>query len=152
MPKKGEFQKYCKRGHEFLPGSFRQTKDKRVCRPCQRILRDTDKRRAWKRAWHKAHPEYARKKGLKQYNLTLEQYEELFNAQGRRCAACGTDKSFSRRTSTFPVDHDHETNEVRGILCMNCNRALGLLKDSIPVLEGMLAYLKKYEKEAPTGI
>lgn len=41
------------------------------------------------------------------------------------------------------VDHDHETGEIRGILCEYCNRALGMVKDDVAVLENMINYLKK---------
>lgn len=42
----------------------------------------------------------------------------------------------------WPVDHDHETGLVRGILCPNCNRALGLVRDDVEVLQQMIEYLK----------
>jgi len=46
------------------------------------------------------------------------------------------------------VDHDHKTNEVRGLLCHNCNRALGLLQDDVGNLQKAIEYLTK----SPKGI
>lgn len=40
------------------------------------------------------------------------------------------------------VDHDHKTRNVRGLLCHNCNRALGLLKDNINSLKSAISYLE----------
>jgi hypothetical protein len=42
------------------------------------------------------------------------------------------------------VDHDHETGEVRGLLCAPCNRGIGLLQDKIEVLESAAQYLKTH--------
>lgn len=52
----------------------------------------------------------------REYNLTKEQYDELLQLQGGVCAICSGPAT--------DVDHDHDTNEVRGLLCHSCNRAL----------------------------
>ena len=44
--------------------------------------------------------------------------------------------------SKLVVDHCHATGKVRGLLCHNCNRALGLLKDKISVLKNAIQYLE----------
>ena len=44
--------------------------------------------------------------------------------------------------STLNVDHCHETGKIRGLLCHNCNRALGLFKDNVEFLERAILYLK----------
>jgi Recombination endonuclease VII len=41
------------------------------------------------------------------------------------------------------VDHCHTTGKIRGLLCGNCNSALGLIKENIPSMENMIAYIKK---------
>ena len=52
----------------------------------------------------------------------------------------------SNKELTEPhVDHDHETNQLRALLCGSCNRAIGLLQDSVLVVESALAYLKKWK-------
>jgi Recombination endonuclease VII len=55
--------------------------------------------------------------------------------QGNVCAICG-------KAGGLHVDHDHESGRVRGLLCFNCNRALGYLQDDLDVLRGALNYLK----------
>ncbi len=59
------------------------------------------------------------------YNLTLEQYDKMFEEQNGNCAICGLPQLMKR----LAVDHDHETGEVRGLLCACCNMQLGILED-----------------------
>ena len=42
------------------------------------------------------------------------------------------------------VDHDHETGKIRGLLCSNCNVAIGLLEEDISRMQSMIAYLERY--------
>jgi len=77
----------------------------------------------------------SRNQHLKQaYGMTLEDYNELFLRQNKKCAICG--KHQSESTRRFGVDHDHKTGKVRGILCNRCNTALGCFE--------------KYKKEMET--
>jgi hypothetical protein len=47
----------------------------------------------------------------------------------------------------FAWDHDHTTNQVRGILCERCNRAIGLLRDDVDVLKNAIKYLERHKNE-----
>lgn len=76
----------------------------------------------------------------KRYGLTVDAYEELLARQGGRCAICGGKQIHERNMS---VDHDHETNEVRGLLCDYCNRGLGLFRDDPERLIAAARYLLK---------
>lgn len=79
------------------------------------------------------------------YGITVEAYNELRAQQGGRCAICNkpesTVHSGSRRS--MAVDHDHDTGAIRGLLCNNCNRALGLFGDDLTVLQQAVAYLSQ---------
>ncbi len=92
--------------------------------------------------WSRRHPEQTTlrqlRHKLKGYGLTIEQYEAMLTKQGGGCAICGAKRSGKRRLS---VDHDHCTGRVRGVLCANCNRAIGLLGDDPTRLQKALAYL-----------
>lgn len=79
---------------------------------------------------------------LRLLGLTPEDYDRMLAEQGGRCATCGTDKPWSR-SGRFPVDHDHDTGHVRGLLCHPCNQALGLLKDDPDTLAAMVEYLRR---------
>ena len=74
------------------------------------------------------------------YGLSEEGYQALFDEQRGRCAVCA-------RGVPLVVDHDHETGQIRGLLCDPCNRGLGLLGEKLK-LERALDYLAKAQVTA----
>jgi len=79
---------------------------------------------------------------LNDFNITQEQYYELYNKQNGVCAICHK-KSFRKNKETFLcIDHCHETNKIRGLLCWSCNTAIGKLGDNIESIQNVLDYLK----------
>lgn len=68
------------------------------------------------------------------YGLTEKDYEAIKELQGGKCLICG-------RGGRLVVDHDHESGEVRGLLCSNCNTGLGMFKDSVQSLQNAILYL-----------
>jgi len=83
---------------------------------------------------------------LPKYNLTLEQYKEMVESQGGVCAIC-----LKPPSRAFDIDHDHNCCPqdtscgkcVRGLLCFNCNSALGKFKDDPDSLRRAVAYLTR---------
>lgn len=78
----------------------------------------------------------------KKFGITLEDYNSILENQNYKCAICENNKSGGM--GTFPVDHDHKTGKVRGLLCMKCNTGLGLFLDNEDLLLKAIAYLKKH--------
>ena len=76
------------------------------------------------------------------YGLTLEGYYELLEKQGGQCATCDA-KPEDQHHGRLDVDHNHETGEVRGLLCNTCNRGIGFSGDNPDVLERQAAYLRE---------
>jgi len=76
------------------------------------------------------------------YGMTVEDYYEMFAKQKGCCAICGRHQSEFKRA--LSVDHNHETGEIRGLLCDNCNLMLGKAKESIEILKSVIKYLKKH--------
>lgn len=76
------------------------------------------------------------------FGITIEQFNEMFKQQEGNCAICGKHQSEEYRA--FNVDHNHETGQVRGLLCNNCNTGLGRFEDSIKFLRGAIKYLENY--------
>lgn len=63
--------------------------------------------------------------------------------KGNKCAICGRLDS-GRRTDkgSFLVDHNHETDTVRGLLCYPCNVSIGLLRDDSGIMKKMVKYME----------
>lgn len=81
---------------------------------------------------------------LRKYGITTKDYNEMYINQNGLCAICNKEgfRMAEHHKLKLVVDHCHSTGSVRGLLCHNCNRALGLLKDSIESLEKAVKYLK----------
>lgn len=75
----------------------------------------------------------------RQYAITEETYQRIFEKQDGRCAICRCQQHYQR----LAVDHDHKTGMVRGLLCTNCNRGLGRFFDSDVRLRNAAAYIEK---------
>jgi hypothetical protein len=80
----------------------------------------------------------------KSYNLSYEEVLRLRADQNELCAICNKPGFMmnDRVKSGLNVDHDHDTGLVRGMLCHNCNRALGLFQDDIDLLHAAINYLE----------
>ena len=105
-------------------------KKRAQCKPC--LARK-------KREYYKKNPDKARRRNLlTYYGITLEQFDKMVEAQNHCCAACGT------HTDVLHVDHNHITGELRELLCMNCNLALGHVKDSVERLIQLRDYALKH--------
>lgn len=81
--------------------------------------------------------------------MTIAAFETMLEDQGGVCAICqmvetNTTNNGSGKIRNLNVDHDHGTNEVRGILCSGCNRGLGLFADSPDRLRSALSYLERH--------
>ncbi|WP_418353485.1 endonuclease VII domain-containing protein [Streptomyces alboflavus] len=106
------------------------------CKPCaieygkQWRVRNRDRARAVQR----------RKRLEKKYGITHEQYEALLDHQGEACAVCA---QACESGNALAVDHDHVTSQVRGLLCVRCNTALGLVRDNVETLARLADYLTR---------
>jgi hypothetical protein len=76
------------------------------------------------------------------YSLSWQDYEHMKHMQAGGCAICKCDIPEGGKIN---VDHDHKTGKVRGLLCRDCNLALGFFKDSLDNIRNALRYLSKDE-------
>lgn len=79
---------------------------------------------------------------LKKYGLTLDEKQAMFDAQQGLCAICNRDM---KMLGNSQVDHNHETGQIRALLCGNCNRALGLIGENLNTAQKIVAYLVSRE-------
>ena len=81
------------------------------------------------------------------YKLSPEDVAHLYNDCNRCCEVCGLHEistaGVNNNSRTLNIDHCHNTGNVRGLLCFNCNAALGKARDSIEVLTNLISYLQR---------
>lgn len=83
-------------------------------------------------------PVYRRARYLwKQYRLTPEKFRSLLEEQNYQCKIC-TDPI---NEETARLDHCHQTNDRRGLLCHHCNVGLGHFKEDPCILEAAKTYI-----------
>lgn len=119
--------KFCSSCGETFPTEFfhknKALKDglHTICKPCNG---------AKSAKWKKENPERAKENDYKRkYGLSYAEYGHLLSTQNGACAICNTRFEDAQRGVLF-VDHCHKTGKVRGLLCQNCNTAIGLLQDN----------------------
>lgn len=79
------------------------------------------------------------------YGIGLVEYERLLAKQNNRCAICRTSRP-GGAGEYWPVDHDHITGQVRGLLCHRCNTALGQFQDDPEVIARALSYVAQHRQ------
>lgn len=106
--------------------------------------------------YHKAryadpkYKDYQRNISLKAtYGITLDEYNIMLDEQGGVCAICEQPERRKHPRTSDPmllaVDHDHNTNQVRALLCSTCNIMLGHAQDDISILAKAIQYLTEWE-------
>ncbi len=130
--------KPCKVGHisERYTSNFN-------CLSCRDQYNDKHKeyRNTYYKSYYKNNKTIYHKINLKKnYDLTLEQYNELLEQQNHCCLICHVHQSKLRRK--LAVDHSHKSGKIRGLLCTKCNTILGTFDDNIKLLESAIYYLK----------
>lgn len=96
------------------------------CKPCfNQRTRESYDRNGGSRNYHLR----------RRYGIALEHFERMFAEQGGLCAIC-------HEAPAAHVDHDHATGRVRGLLCFNCNGALGQFRDRADLMLLAVAYLR----------
>ena len=73
------------------------------------------------------------------YGITLEQYSDMYAEQNGECFVCG------EKHPVLHVDHNHETGEVRKLLCTLCNTAFGKLREDVTIIQKLLDYGRMYD-------
>lgn len=124
----------CRNGHLYDEANtyLNPTTGDRLCKTCQRLHDE-------KRSGTPARQASWRRANIKRvFGITVEDYDRMLIEQGGRCAGCGSD---TRGRGHFDIDHCHDTGRVRGLLCYQCNSALGFAEDSVDRLTDLIAYL-----------
>jgi len=95
-----------------------------------------------KREYRGNNKEKLRERGLlRKYGITIEQWNQKLEEQGGCCASCGDKFTENNKPR---VDHNHETGEVRGLLCHGCNASYGLLQETLHKIQCLEKYHLKW--------
>lgn len=131
----------------------RATKDRLqvICKACMAI-----RNKAWKARNPQKLAEYERNRPRKpahirrdeqlrrEYGISQIEYDQLVDRQCGRCAICQeTPTPTNGKRVALVVDHCHETGRIRGLLCTNCNVAIGHMKDDVGRLRAAISYLEE---------
>jgi hypothetical protein len=106
------------------------------CKPCHnRIVRENKETHGGARNYHLR----------RRYGITAAHADAMLAEQGGLCAIC-------REAPAEHVDHDHATGRVRGLLCFNCNGALGQFRDRTDLMLRAVAYLGRDDTTPLSGL
>lgn len=137
------------KSHSDFHKDIRNTQYGGLCYKCK------DCANKWTRDWHaknknNPHVIYNRRNNYFKmtHGISLEERNILLHNQNYTCLICN---SILDDTPNTHIDHDHNSNKIRGILCTNCNRGLGHFQDSISILENAILYLKNHTDNDESG-
>jgi hypothetical protein len=128
---------------DFVVGAKVKGKQYKYWRACVKKYREAHNRNnpLYQKEWYQERKKrgHFQQRRLKQFGITQEELDQLFEFQGRKCAICQSSESGPR---DWHIDHDHLFGEVRGLLCHSCNTSLGGFQDSLSVVKSAYEYLK----------
>ena len=122
---------------QFNKDSYRNHGLSCTCKKCsnERLRKDREQDRE---KWIK----YNRKSNLKmRYGLQQNEFLQISKKQKGKCLIC------KKKTKRLCIDHNHKTGKVRGLLCQNCNAALGMVDENVVILKDMIRYLKNGQRK-----
>lgn len=101
-------------------------------------LRNPEQAKLISKRWKAKNKDKTNSARLKyKYNISLDEYNRIHRFQNGLCGICHKE---SKRT--LVVDHCHDSKKVRGLLCNDCNIAIGFMKDDVEILKSAIKYLK----------
>lgn len=103
----------------------------------------------------KAYPrQYAEQDLRKNFGITLSDYSAMVVEQHGCCAICDQHETEERlgKVRALSVDHNHETGKVRGLLCIACNKMIGIAKENEDILISAIKYLQKHNGTRKTFV
>lgn len=120
---------------EFYRNKTRKGGYDQYCILCRKIF--------YKKNRTKFIEKYRKKGRLDHYPIDEKAYDKMLRAQSGQCAICGIMLNIEGQYTSH-IDHDHDTGAIRGILCRDCNLALGHIENKLSNgwEEKALKYLK----------
>lgn len=95
---------------------------------------------------------FSAKNREKTFGISTEEYQQKLVDQNNVCAICGRQDHYRNRSGhgirNLAVDHNHETGQIRGLLCGWCNRAVGFLREDPDLARQLADYLVYWKAKA----
>ncbi len=140
--------KICCNCHRSLPfdmfykSSWHRSRRHSYCKECFKKLR---KEKGWGRDKKVAYAGHINRK----FGISVEDYAGMLKKQKGVCAICGQPETMIRRGRVvqLSIDHCHDSGMIRGLLCNNCNKAIGCVHEDVEILQKAISYLKKYQSK-----
>ncbi|NBR32848.1 MAG: hypothetical protein EBS87_11685 [Sphingomonadaceae bacterium] len=115
-------------------------KGQSACVPCSKYKA--------KNRWNSRSPKKRLEQHLRyKYGISHSEFQEAWDKQSGNCAICEDAlpdlMTYDQRRRGYAIDHNHETGDFRGVLCLKCNSLLGMASDSIDVLHSAIRYLSE---------
>lgn len=110
---------------------------------------------AYSRAHRDAYPMLYRDKAIERdFGIPLAEYQRMFVEQKGVCGSCSKPETEMRggKVRWLAVDHCHDTGEIRGLLCGNCNRGVGCFADDTALLQNAIDYLNRHATKKAAGL
>lgn len=148
-------ERTCRKcGLGYTPSHNQSHKRGNICNACHaKAIREWNAKnpekakaardRRWARVQYRMQNNERRKVNFRatKYGITWEMYQALIAAQGGVCSIC---RKPLPEGENFAVDHNHNTNALRDLLCRKCNSIIGFANDSIEVLTSAIEYLQRH--------
>ena len=114
-----------------------------------RYAKNRDKETALKRHLYATDPEYKAKvkerRYKSKYGIDFQRYDEILEIQDGVCAICKGEDFGRKGLERFLVDHCHDTDKVRGLVCNNCNSLNGFSREDTKLIQNAIKYLNEFE-------
>jgi hypothetical protein len=128
---------------EFPPSKASRTGYFSYCIECRKEMNRKQDAKRWSEKREILIAQRRRAHLRREFGITIEHFEELFQKQGGVCMICKQNS----QEKQLAVDHDHKTGKIRSLLCENCNRGLGMFSEDISRLKNAIEYLNAYQSQ-----
>jgi hypothetical protein len=129
---------------EYNSAFYQANKEKIKARTNKWKSDNPERKRIANKNWHQRNLEKNKLRAWaahlkRKFNISVSEWDEMYAEQNGRCKICHQPQD----TQRLAVDHDHETGEVRGLLCRTCNTAIGLMNDDPIILASAIKYVTR---------
>jgi len=117
------------------------------CRECANSRAKENHRKARAKGaseWNKHRRSYRNHYYRSTYGITADDFDLMLAEQGGCCEICKVPLDINSNPSKAHLDHNHTTGDIRGILCVRCNKGIGFFLENEIFLASAIDYLRKY--------